>query len=348
MVSLVETSADALSRLLSDVLDLARVEQGGLELVGEAFDLQTFTHDVATLFGWRAAEKGVSFACEVEPAVCGTYASDAVRLRQILSNLLSNAVKFTDAGSVTLRVSAGPQAGTLAFAVRDTGVGFSPEQADRLFERFSQADGSITRRFGGSGLGLAISRALALRMGGDLQATGVAGEGAEFTLVLPLKPLAVAEPCPQPSAAHDLIAGHRLRVLLAEDHPVNRKVVELILASADVDLRSVENGMEALEALREERFDLVLMDVQMPVMDGLTAMRAFRRFELVTGAVRTPVIALTANALPEHAGASLAAGADEHMTKPISATTLLDMVARITTAAPVAPETAATPVALAG
>ena len=221
MVGLVETSAEALSRLLSDVLDLARVEQSRLDLVSEPLDVQAFVHNVATLFGWRAAEKGVAFGCEIDPSIDGVYAADPARLRQILSNLLSNAVKFTEAGEVRLRVGPGPAPGEVAFEVRDTGVGFSPAQAERLFERFSQADGSITRRFGGSGLGLAISRALARKMGGDLQAVGREGQGATFTLVLPLSRWTRSEPTPDKDAAEGFDQDRTCAVLLAEDHPVN-------------------------------------------------------------------------------------------------------------------------------
>jgi PAS domain S-box-containing protein len=326
MVDLIESSAEALSRLLSDVLDLARVDHGKLELNAEPFELAAFVQGVGALFRWRAAEKGVAFRCEVAPGVEGTYAADAVRVRQILSNLLSNAVKFTAAGEVSLTVGPGSEADTVAFVVSDTGIGFTPDQAERLFERFSQADGSITRRFGGSGLGLAISRALAEKMGGRLEAQGEPGVGATFTLVLPLPRVCALEGPAEPVAAD---AARGVRVLLAEDHPVNRKVVELILGAAGVELETAENGKLALAALADRPFDLVLMDMQMPVMDGLTAIRALRAREAAKGGRRTPVVALTANALPEHARASLAAGADEHMSKPISAPRLLETVARL-------------------
>jgi CheY-like chemotaxis protein len=215
--------------------------------------------------------------------------------------------------------------------VEDTGVGFDPATTLRLFERFQQADGSITRRYGGSGLGLAISKSLAEHMGGLLEAYSQPGCGAVFTLSLDLPRVDRAggdEPAPAPGEPEACPRGPR--VLLAEDHPTNRKVVELILGSAGVDLVSVENGALALEAARAERFDLILMDMQMPVMDGLTAIRAIRAHERERSAAATPIVALTANAMPEHAEASQVAGADDHLTKPVSAKLLLEAVARAT------------------
>jgi CheY-like chemotaxis protein len=216
----------------------------------------------------------------------------------------------------------------LRLSVSDTGIGFDAEIGARLFERFEQADGSITRRYGGTGLGLAISRSLAEAMGGRLSATSSPGEGSTFTfeLTLPRSDLAVA-PADQP---HDIARPadlRQLRVLLAEDHPTNRRVVELILDAAGVDLTCVENGAEAVEAWTGGGFDLVLMDMQMPVMDGLTATRAIRDRESERGLARTPIVSLTANAMPEHARASAQSGADGHLTKPISAEALLRAVA---------------------
>ena len=329
MVGLITSSAETLEALLSDVLDLARIESGRLELKAEPFDLAQAARDVASLFEPSAKAKGLALSVESAPAAAGLFVGDAARLRQVISNLVSNAVKFTETGSVRVGVQAEASAdGTaLKVTVADTGIGFTAEAAERLFERFEQADGSITRRYGGTGLGLAISRSLVDAMGGHLSATGEPGHGAVFTIELTL-PRADAPAAGAAEAAELADADlSQMRVLLAEDHPTNRRVIELILGAAGVDLTCVENGAEALDAWREGDFDLVLMDMQMPVMDGLTATRGIRDEERRRGLPRTPIHALTANAMAEHARASAEAGVDGHLTKPISAEALLRAVA---------------------
>ncbi|HEX7761857.1 MAG TPA: ATP-binding protein [Caulobacteraceae bacterium] len=352
MVGLIEASAHTLEALLSDVLDLARIEAGRLEIKPEPFDPLQAVRDVGGLFAAGAEAKGLGFHVEIDPETAAMLSSDVVplvgapllgppflgdvaRLRQILSNLLSNAVKFTAAGCVKLSFAARPDGDALAavFRVTDTGIGFDDDTARRLFDRFEQADGSITRRFGGSGLGLAISRSLAEAMGGRLSATSVPGVGSVFELQLPFKtagaPAAAVDDEPQdesePGPADPLRLAS-LAVLLAEDHPTNRRVVQLILGSAGVEPVCVENGAEAVEAWTETGFDLVLMDMQMPVMDGLTAISAIRRREAALGRARTTILALTANAMPEDVEATRAAGADGHLTKPITAAALLSAV----------------------
>jgi PAS domain S-box-containing protein len=343
MVDLIESSAQTLERLLSDILDLARIEAGRFEIKHETFDLSATLHAVAALFEPKAAEKGVAFELQIAPSCSGSFAGDSVRLRQILTNLLSNAVKFTETGAVRLTVE--PAVGGTAaaprirFTVEDTGIGFDPAAAPQLFERFQQVDGSITRRYGGSGLGLAISKSLAESMEGSLEASSQPGGGSVFTLNLPLDRVSAHEAAPtEPECVGQLpdIGPDRPtpRILLAEDHPTNRKVVELILSAIDVDLISVVNGAEAVEATAAQNFDLILMDMQMPVMDGLTAIRAIRARERAEGLTPTPILALTANAMPEHVRASLQAGAGGHLTKPISAQVLLDAVANACAPAP--------------
>ena len=320
MVGLIETSGQTLEAILADVLDLARIESGRLELKPEPFDLAACLRSAAALFRPGAQEKGLAFDLAIDSAVFGAFVGDAVRLRQILCNLLSNAVKFTAHGRISLEAAASTD-GRLSVTVTDTGIGFGPDMKARLFERFEQADGSITRRFGGTGLGLAISRALAEAMGGVLEAWSEPGAGSRFTLTLELErwagPLAEkARPAPITYAE-----ARAPRVLLAEDHAINRRVVELLFASADVELTCVENGAEAVAAAAGSAFDLILMDMQMPVMDGLTAIRAIRAAE-AAGQRSTPIWALSANALPEHVAASVAAGADGHLSKPVSAEAL--------------------------
>ena len=334
MLDLIHSSSRTLQTLLSDILDLARVESGRLELGDEAFDLARAVEEAGQLYAAAARDKGLQFLVEVAPEARIWMHGDPVRLKQILTNLVSNAVKFTASGFVSLTVDAAPQG--LRFVVQDTGIGFDAETRDRLFSRFEQADGDITRRFGGSGLGLAISRELAAMMGGDLGCESEPGGGAAFILTLPLRAAeAPAAPAPAIAAATTTVeTPRRLRILVADDHPTNRRVVELILDQEAVDLVSVEDGAQAVEACRASVFDLVLMDMQMPVMDGLTATREIRLHEVAMGMPRTPVVMLTANALPEHITAGTEAGADRHLAKPFSVEALLAMVAELTSDAP--------------
>ena len=335
MVEIIRSSGETLERLLSDVLDLARIESGRMTWEREPFALGACVGSVADLLQARAREKGIGFAIDAAPGADALVLGDAVRLKQILTNLLSNAIKFTDKGEVRLSVSPidTPYRG-FRFEVTDTGVGFDPEQKARLFGRFQQADGSITRRFGGTGLGLAISRQLAEIMGGSLDCDSVAGEGSAFTLLLPLEPAENASAAARIDVSNTPACpeGRGLRILAVDDHPTNRRVLELILGQAGVEVTTAENGREALDALEAEDFDLVLMDMQMPVMDGISATAALRERERSCGARRVPVIMLTANAMAEHVQAALACGADRHLSKPIEAAALLTAVAELTEA----------------
>ena len=333
MVSLIETSAQTLEALLTDILDLARIEAGKMEIRPEPFDLETSVNACASLFVASAQAKDLKLKVDIEPYARGAFEGDASRIRQILSNLLGNAVKFTTKGEVKLTVRGRRDETTthLTFEVADTGIGFDEATKRRLFGRFQQADGSITRRFGGTGLGLAISRSLAEAMGGELSAEARPGRGATFTLALelPRRQGSIEMWGDHEDSAVDEAEIAAMRVLLAEDHPTNRRVVELILGAAGVDLTCVENGAEAVDEASRGSFDLILMDMQMPVMDGLTAIRAIRRREARERRPRTPIYTLTANAMPEHAQASSAAGADGHVTKPITADALLKVVEQV-------------------
>ena len=275
----------------------------------------------AALGELKAREKGVALNIDLSPEVDVSVEGDMVRVRQILTNLVSNAVKFTEAGQVTITGYRCAE-GRVRFDVRDTGEGFDEATRDRIFGRFQQADNTITRKYGGTGLGLAISRELAGLMGGHLDCEGRLGSGATFWFELPLPEVEdIRVPLEMQAQA---TAPPQLRILVADDHPTNRRVIELMLAGA-ADVACVENGQEALDALAADHFDLVLMDMQMPVMDGLTAIRHQRAREasgLAANEGRLPIIMLTANALPEHVSASLAAGADRHLDKPITAATL--------------------------
>jgi len=329
MVEIVRSSGATLERLLSDVLDLARIESGAIEIQQEPFHLADAIRGVAGLLSMRAQEKGVALEVSLPPEADAWVLSDVVRVKQIVTNLTSNAVKFTEKGGVRIEVTCEggvPERPVFRLAVRDTGVGFDPANKDRVFGRFQQADGSITRRFGGTGLGLAISRELAQLMDGELDCDSEAGVGSVFWVSLPL-PL-TAEPTSTLAAATAEAAESSaeqgpMRVLLADDHPTNRKVVELILQPLGVELVSVEDGRQAVDAFATDTFDVILMDMQMPVMDGLAATRAIREMERESGRRRTPLFMLTANALAEHLELSRSAGADRHLSKPITAEKLI-------------------------
>ena len=330
MLDLIRSSGQTLQVLLSDILDLARVESGRLELNAEPFDLGRAVREAGRLYEAQASEKGLQFFVEIAPEIDSWIEGDVVRLKQVITNLVSNAVKFTTKGFVCLTVAPGPMLKgeeTLRFSVEDTGIGFDGETRARLFSRFEQADGGITRKFGGSGLGLSISRQLAEMMGGHLDCESEPGGGSAFILTVPLRRAeAPALKVITEAASDETTEARRMKVLLADDHPVNRKVVEMILLQVDVDLTQVENGAEALQATRDGDFDIILMDMQMPVMDGLTATREIRLHEAALGLPRTPVVMLTANALAEHVTAAEAAGADRHLAKPFDAAELLGLI----------------------
>ena len=339
MVELISTSGNTLERLVSDILDLTKIEAGRIEIEARPFDLRAELEGVFELFRLRADEKGLAFPVDLGPDVRGEFVGDSVRLKQVVANLLSNAVKFTSRGEVAvaarLQQTGEAAPATLVLEVRDSGVGFDEAFAKRMFQRFSQADASITRQFGGTGLGLSISRTLVEMMGGTLTATSVPGRGSTFRMELPLahsRPgLAGPAGARVGGGSRELAARlDRARVLLAEDHPINRRVIELILAPLGVELTTVEDGARAVEACRACAFDLVLMDMQMPVLDGLAATRAIRAHEAGTaGRPRTPIVMLSANAMRQHAEEARAAGADLHLAKPVRPAALLEAVAQV-------------------
>ncbi|MBU1383368.1 MAG: response regulator [Alphaproteobacteria bacterium] len=325
MVELIRSSGVTLERLLSDILDSARIESGQVAIEPAPFDLEQAVSDIGALWRVKAEDKGVALEVDFDPALSGSFKGDAVRLRQVLTNLVSNALKFTGEGTVRLAVEAGAD-DRILFRVSDTGVGFDREQRSRIFHRFQQADGSIPRRYGGTGLGLAISTALVDLMGGELDCESRPGEGSSFWFEIPLPRVEpAAGQAVSPDAPRDL-SDARLRVLLADDHPANRKVVEIMLAATEMELVAVEDGSQAVEAIKGGNFDLILMDMQMPVMDGLTATAAIRRHESKHGLKRTPVVMLTANAMAEHVEAGRAAGADAHLTKPVTMASLVTAI----------------------
>jgi signal transduction histidine kinase/ActR/RegA family two-component response regulator len=333
IVETIVASADTLDALLKDLLTFARLESGRLELEPAPFALGDAVREACGLFRVAADDKGLALEIEIDPAAAGQVLGDAGRLKQVISNLVGNAIKFTAEGrvGVSLRAEGRGETRRQVLEVVDTGIGFDPEVAERLFRRFEQADASITRKFGGTGLGLAITRQLVDLMGGSIRAEGRPGRGARFVveLALPAADSATGEPEPAEAA---LAPG--LRVLVAEDNPTNRKVAELMLGSMGMQAVCVADGLQAVEAARQCGFDLALIDLQMPVMDGLSAIRAIRAEEAASDRPRLPMIVLSANVMPEHLAASRAAGADDHVGKPIHAGELMRAIAAALEAAP--------------
>jgi PAS domain S-box-containing protein len=329
------SSGEALLTIINDVLDFSKIEAGRMELEVAPFDLRACAHAAVALIRTIATEKGLTVTCEIEQAAPGAVFGDVSRLRQILLNLLNNAVKFTETGTVAFSVTASEPHDDgeieLRFSVRDSGIGLSPEQLGRLFQSFSQADASISRRYGGTGLGLAISKRLAEAMGGTMWAESDGpGYGSTFHVTMTTRaaePLAVASGG-EPKGSLDLdpeqASRHPLRILLVEDNAVNQKLALRLLAQMGYQVDVAGNGIEAVEAVERQRYDLVLMDVQMPEMDGLEATR--RIVDLIPVESRPWIVAMTANAMDDDREACLAAGMKGYISKPIRVDELVGAV----------------------
>jgi len=328
-------SGEALLAVLNDVLDLSKIEAGRLELEEIAFDFGPVALGTCAAFASAANDKGLGFVIDIE-AARGAYLGDPTRLRQILSNLISNALKFTDAGAVS--ITAAYADGGVRIAVGDTGVGIPGEALGALFHRFTQVDTTTTRRFGGTGLGLAISHQLAQLMGGAIEVESEPGRGSTFTLVAPLTRLADEASAPSPPATPlEAPPPLGLRVLAAEDNSVNQIVLRTLLGQVGIVVTVVDDGVQALAAWEEFEWDAILMDVQMPNLDGPDAARAIRRREAQSGRRRTPIIALTANAMSHQVETYLAAGMDAHVAKPIEAARLFAALQSVLAVEPQAP-----------
>ena len=326
MLSVLQDSGDLLLRLLNDILDFAKMESGNTILADEPFDLSGGVRTVADLFAPEANKKGLVLTTELpnEPL---WVSGDAARLRQIVTNLVSNAVKFTRSGGVSIQLhAAAPIDGLrrVKISVTDTGIGIPENIAPKLFQKFFQADGSSTRIYGGTGLGLSISRELARMMGGDIAVQSVAGVGSTFTLELPM-PIPAGDAVLEVSTGA-LVPNRPLRILIAEDNATNRQVLGLILEMISANVTFSFDGAEAVQTYAAADFDIVLMDLQMPVMTGLEAARSIRAFESATGRQPTPILAVTANARPRDVAACSEAGMDGHVAKPVDAAHLLKTI----------------------
>ncbi|HEY8618255.1 ATP-binding protein [Phenylobacterium sp.] len=324
-LDVIAQSGRTLMAVLNDLLDLSKIEAGRLEVEEHPFDLQDCVAGACEPFRIIAAQKDVALELDVEEAARGVWLGDDVRLRQVMSNLVSNAVKFTSEGKVQIRVARTSEG--LSFLVSDTGIGFGTEAAASIFDPFSQADSSITRRFGGTGLGLPICRRLVQLMGGELLAESAPDRGATFRFTLPMR-RAVQEP---PARVEGIAAQgaqvRPLRILAAEDNLTNQLVLRALLEPLDLDLVFASNGAEAVMLYREGAFDLILMDVQMPVKNGLDATRVIRGIEHAQGRVPIPILALSANVMAHQVAEYEAAGMNGCVGKPIDLAALLNAIA---------------------
>ncbi len=335
-LEMVKTSADHLLFLLNDILDLSKIEAGRTELERRVFDLRALLSEVLKASAYKAREKGLDVKEYLDPDLPQALSGDSARLRQVVSNLVNNAIKFTERGWVEVRVSLEDRDEDqvlVRFSVSDSGIGIEPDKIEEIFDPFAQADASTTRKYGGTGLGLAICRHLVRMMGGEIQVESQPGRGStfSFTARLDLAPAPDQPPAilelepdarPQPPRDSPLPAA---RILLAEDNPVNQKLALAFLAKRGYQVEVVENGRQALEALEKEEFDLVLMDVQMPELDGLQATRIIRERES-GGGRHLPIVAMTAHAMKGDQERFLAAGMDAYVAKPIKPQVLYDTI----------------------
>jgi signal transduction histidine kinase/CheY-like chemotaxis protein len=317
-LQIVGSSAQSLLHVINDILDFAKIEAGKLDLVASDFDLGELLNGVVTLLGPQASKKALVLRCDIDAVIPPRLIGDPGRLRQVLTNLVGNALKFTEQGEIRIAVThvddAGPTTQTrLRFAVSDTGIGIAENDLARIFQAFTQVDGSATRRFGGTGLGLAISSQLVQLMGDHLHVESIVGQGSRFSFNIAL---GIAEaPRVAPSRLAITRAARPLAVLVAEDNPVNQLVVRRLLEKAGHRVTVVETGTAAIEAVAQAQFDAVLMDVQMPEMNGFDATSHIRAQE--TEGRRLPIIALTAHAIQGDRERCLAAGMDGYVSKPI-------------------------------
>jgi CheY-like chemotaxis protein len=351
-LDLARSSADSLLHILNDILDFSKIEAGRMDMHLESVDLRHLLHELARFQEPRCRDKGLAFVSNIAAEVPEFIMADSVRLRQVLVNLIGNAIKFTATGEIRLSVQRAEEA--IRISVQDTGIGIPPERQAQVFEAFTQADNSITRRFGGTGLGLTISNRLVQLMGAQLGGESrlglesVFGRGSEFFFSLPLRePVVSVQPNVQPNVqpsplpetpAPAAVKSRALHILLAEDNPINQKLAVTLLMREGHRVTVAEDGVVALRLLTQDRFDLILMDMQMPGLSGIEATGQIRALERVVGGdvaraalpggvTRIPIVALTANAYAEDREACLAAGMDGFVSKPIRREELLAAIA---------------------
>jgi signal transduction histidine kinase/CheY-like chemotaxis protein len=333
LVGVIVSSGRALMNILNDVLDISKIEAGCSELESTDFDLADLVSKVHAMFSAQASTKGLEFEVEISPTK-RTLVGDPGRLFQVLVNLVANAIKFTDEGRVVLKTRfamKGEARGVLTFSVSDTGIGMSPASIDRIFQAFVQADSSMTRRFGGTGLGLAITRRLIDQMGGTIKVESRLGRGTTFRVEVPVRCARMTRnsvvPAHMEPEAIASFAGRELRLLVVEDNQTNQFVMQRFLDRLGLDADFAANGVEALLAWERSNYDLILMDIEMPVLDGLATAREIRRRELAKASGHTPIIALSADAITERGQQAIDCGMDGYLTKPLEIGRLARFVA---------------------
>lgn len=337
-LGLVKLSAESLLSIINDILDFSKIEAGRFAVESIPFDLRKNLGDTIHAFGLRAKQKGLSLVYMAQPDLPETLLGDPGRIRQVLINLVGNALKFTEQGEISVKVEKEKQEGNsilLHFTIRDTGRGISGEMQQKIFEPFTQEDGSMSRNYGGTGLGLTISKKLAEKMGGAIWVESEIGKGSTFHFTVELKVQASARTpeiatSPIPSVAAIAVKNeNQRRVLLVEDNAVNQTLALRLLERKGFAVTVAGDGQIALDELEKARFDIVLMDIQMPRMDGLTATAAIRTKEKTTGE-HIPIVAMTAHALKGDQERCLAAGMDSYLSKPIRTTELFAKIDELT------------------
>ena len=321
-LDMIVQSGDGLMAILNDILDLSKIEAGKMELENLPFDVEKLGRQIYLLWSETARMKGLELTFEIEEGAPAWLVGDPVRVRQILLNLISNALKFTEEGGVTVTLAPLDPQG-LQIVVADTGIGMRQDQQDRLFQAFSQAEISTTRKFGGTGLGLSICRQLATMMGGEISLVSEPGSGSTFRVTLPL----AGAPRPAGALAEtEVISLENRKILVVDDNKVNQAVARAILEATGAVIAVADDGVDCLEKLREEAFDLVLMDVHMPRMDGIEALKRIRDGE--AGVPTIPILALTADAMSGDGDRLMALGFDDVHPKPIQPAELMHAVSR--------------------
>ncbi|MEW6265061.1 MAG: ABC transporter substrate-binding protein [Thermodesulfobacteriota bacterium] len=336
-VEIIKTSAEHLLSIIEDLLDVTKIEAGRFELSSQVFHLRSSLMEMIRTMTLKAREKGTELVYEVRPEVPDILVGDVGRLRQVLYNLIFNAIKFTEQGEIIVQVGLkglSGQEAELKFAVTDTGIGIPLEKQNEIFDPFTQADSSTSRKYGGAGLGLAISRYLVRMMGGDIRLDSSPGQGSTFTFTVHLglgrtEDLAEVGPAPALEAAEPGKAGRPLQILLAEDNLVNQKLAVALLKKKGHEVKVASDGQEAIEAWSRTGYDLILMDIEMPGLDGLTATRRIREAEKSSGR-RVPIVAMTAHAMKGDEKLGYEAGMDDYITKPINPTRLYETIERLT------------------
>lgn len=328
-ISIIEFSAETLVNLVNDILDFSKIEAGKMELDLDHFQLDHVLSNITGLFLERAREKGIQISYEVDKNIPDYLFSDQIRIRQILLNLINNAIKFTEKGSVKLFVKLIEFSGDqfkLKFEVKDTGIGISEENKNKLFSAFTQSDSSFTRKFGGTGLGLAISKKLAELMGGEIGVESQLEKGSNFWFTIWTKEGKKVQFKPQDSKKSSI---PNLNILLAEDNKVNVMVAKQVIENAGHQVTVAENGMEAVEQFQNNKFDIILMDIMMPVMDGMEATWIIRQMEQDKNLNPIPIIALTANVVKEDRKKYMSAGMNDFLSKPIRPDLLIEKIEKL-------------------